>query len=176
MGCRGGTPNVVKTHAFGAGVFLAPQSVAGGCNQGRKTAMTELPEMTTTQLKDLFGPVGFSPNGFDYSWSRKDGWKDGKGWSDDVVEQVRVCATWLSQCKRTKTLNRRTGSYQLKGECERWAGRYVSNGALLMAAHLLGFEIRQIAYGPNGWLNISRKGRPQREEVRVAGLPTPRRQ
>lgn len=119
--------------------------------------MTETANLTTTQLQDLFGPIGYGPNGFDYSWRRT---RENKPWNEDVANEVRAAMAWLSLCGRTKTVNRRDSSYSLKHECEQWAGRYVSNGALLMAAHLLGFTIVQISYGPNGWMNISRVGRP----------------
>jgi hypothetical protein len=123
-------------------------------------AMLGSERMTVTQLQDKFGPGGFGPNGFDYSWSRV---KPNKAWSTDMVEQVQVATAWLSLCGRRKTVNRKVSSYTLKHECERWAGRYVSNGALLMAAHSLGFAINQISYGPNGWINISQVGRPKRQ-------------
>ena len=124
--------------------------------------MVDFRELTATQLQGMFQREGIGINGFDYSWRRTKEWQP---WSDDIAEQVRVAVARLSLCEKTKTVNRRVGSYTLKHECEAWAGRYVSNGALLMAAWLLGFKIKQIAHGPNGWLNISNKGRPCRETL-----------
>jgi hypothetical protein len=43
----------------------------------------------------------------------------------------------------------------MKHTAEQWAGRYVSNGALLRAAELEGYRIERVRPGsPNGHLNI----------------------
>ena len=65
----------------------------------------------TVDLQRKFGPIGFGPDGFDYSWGKN---KNNKLWDDDLAEQVRVAGEWLSHCGRTETINRSDNSYVLK--------------------------------------------------------------
>ena len=53
MGCRTDPPDIVKTYGMGTGVFLTPQTVAGGRNRGRKVAMVETCE------KNGYSTAGF---------------------------------------------------------------------------------------------------------------------
>ena len=72
-------------------------------------------------------------------------------------EQVRICEDWLATFgKPRKTFNRQSYSYSLKHTVERWAGRYVTNGAFLLAAHRAGYKIQpESPLGLNGLINIS---------------------
>jgi hypothetical protein len=125
--------------------------------------------VTSEELKATFEPMGIGYGGFHYPGEERLGntHRGDYAWGG-LSEQVQLAMAWLSLCEKTKKINRRSGSYTLKHECERWAGSYVSNGALLMAAHLLGFRIVRTklgGQGPNGWINIAHKGRPQRETL-----------
>lgn len=56
--------------------------------------------------------------------------------------EVRRCTAWLKKyATPRKTPNREIGSYGLKHIVEKWAGAYVSNGAFILAAHRLGFQM-----------------------------------
>jgi hypothetical protein len=70
--------------------------------------------------------------------------------------QVETARAWLRLFgTKTKSMNRRRTSYGMKHTAEHWAGRYVSNGALLRAAESEGYRIERTRPGsPNGHLNI----------------------
>jgi hypothetical protein len=90
----------------------------------------------------------------------------------DLPRQVEIATEWLLLCKKTKNPRppHSPSSYGLKHEAQGWgrrargyhhepSGGYVSNGALLMAAIMLGFTIKRdkdLSF-PNAWLNISSK-------------------
>lgn len=57
------------------------------------------------------------------------------------VDQFERAVRWLSQIPRTTHPNRSFGSYFAKHAAERWAGAYVSNGALIAAALYIGHPI-----------------------------------
>jgi hypothetical protein len=63
-------------------------------------------------------------------------------------------------CRRTKTIRRRIGSYGLKHEAERLAGGYISNGALIAAACLEGYAVER--EGPNARFSLSFTGEYRR--------------
>jgi hypothetical protein len=62
-------------------------------------------------------------------------------------------AEWLKHIPRRSSVN--LGSYSLKHQAERWAGDYVSNGALIAAAVHLGFKVERIAGSPNARINVA---------------------
>jgi hypothetical protein len=63
-----------------------------------------------------------------------------------VPTEVALCIAFLRQCRATT--KPKVDSYRLKHVAERWAGRYVSNGALIAAATYLGLKMSR-PYGPN---------------------------
>lgn len=63
---------------------------------------------------------------------------------DDVFDpvddkQVELCTRWLSQAKATPTPT--LNSFWLKHVVENWAGTFISNGAVIVAAHRAGLPI-----------------------------------
>ncbi|WP_168566852.1 hypothetical protein [Crateriforma spongiae] len=68
-------------------------------------------------------------------------------------EEIRLAVEWLTRrCKPIKTP--RHNSYVVKHCCERWAGRYVSNGAMIIAAERCGFRQRRLRNGVNTEIGI----------------------
>jgi|SRR5579863_2182284 len=101
--------------------------------------------MKTKDLK----PVATNPdaNGFPGPWPPA---------GPPDPEEVSVCKAFLGRCERTKIP--RVGSYGLKHIIERWAGKYVSNGACIQAALDLGLVVRPYGPGnPNARLGVSRR-------------------
>jgi|GEM_PF-3152854 len=82
---------------------------------------------------------------------------------------------FLERLPKRKTVNTRDGgSYQLKHVAERWAGDYVSNGALILAAIHCGFVVTPDAASPNGCLNIAGVSKwpfSDEELTRMLGVP-----
>lgn len=82
------------------------------------------------------------------------------GGSDWDPKEVATAIEFLKLCGRSKRATR--SSYALKHDAERW-GRatggapYITNGALIVAAHTLGFVIRRYA-GQNPRIGISLRG------------------
>jgi hypothetical protein len=120
-------------------------------------------------LRASFEPMGLCPNGFsDDAEKRAASW--GRRTDPSLVREITSAIEWLKLCERAEKIYRSQTSYGLKHEAERWcreqghsSGGYISNGALLMAAFILGFEVYRPmipANFPNGFLNISRY-RPQ---------------
>ena len=97
---------------------------------------------------------------------------DGNGFADKPgprpgawlsAEQIAICCAYLSRfAKPTKTIRRKRSSYGWKHVVEGWAGTYISNGAFMVAARILGYRLERIGGGPNAWLNLSTR---QREAV-----------
>ncbi len=119
-------------------------------------------------LRAKFEPIGLCANGF-----TDDAVKCTASWdvrSDHLEKEVERAIDWLKLCEQTEKVNRQATSYGLKHEAERWCkaqghpdGGYISNGALLMAACIVGFKVcRPVKPSnfPNAFLNISRH-RPQ---------------
>ena len=76
------------------------------------------------------------------------------GDAEPVREQVEWAKRYLSKCKPS---DKPTSSYLLKGQAERFEikdreYRYVSNGALIVAAYELGLKMADPGLSPN--LNI----------------------
>jgi len=77
---------------------------------------------------------------------------------DDVLMQFETCKRWLENITRIKSFNSRHTSYGYKHMVERWAGRYVCNGAFIAAAIALNIPIRRShRQSPNVVLPISEK-------------------
>ena len=65
----------------------------------------------------------------------------------ETVEQVRLCAAWLAGQRWSKGIGVKSpSSYGVKHRVEEWAGRYIYNGAAIVAALILGVPVR-----PPGW-------------------------
>lgn len=87
--------------------------------------------------------------------------------SNGAMDEFELAFIYLTKQERRKTLNRDWSTYNLKHSAERLVrqdklfthlGDYVSNGMLIVAAIMLGFEVKQISFrNPNGFLNISSK-------------------
>jgi hypothetical protein len=72
------------------------------------------------------------------------------------VDQFERAVTWLTLVPPRQSPNRRHGhSYEVKHAAQRWAGGYISNGALIAAALHLNLPIHQCPSGINAWLAIS---------------------
>jgi hypothetical protein len=72
--------------------------------------------------------------------------------------EFKNACDFLSGCLLRKTVNRKMGgSYGLKHKAERWAGDYISNGALIAAAIHLGIRFEQDNDSPNVHLAVSSK-------------------
>ncbi|MBO0407071.1 hypothetical protein [Aeromonas hydrophila] len=54
--------------------------------------------------------------------------------TSDAQVQIAACLRWLSD----HSIPPRVGSYRLKHIIERWAGRYISNGACIVAMLIIG--------------------------------------
>jgi hypothetical protein len=137
-------------------------------------AKLDLSAMSAADLRAYFEPLELCPGGFDSvpgecakSWTHYD---NSAAAGEELVREVARAAEWLTLCGQVKTINHDSTSYGLKHEAERWCraqghpcGGYICNGALLMAAHGLGFKIqRPSGYQnfPNAYLNIAKR-RPQ---------------
>lgn len=69
-------------------------------------------------------------------------------------EEVVLCAAWIAEfAKKKKGINYKYSSYGLKHIVEKWARRYVSNGAFIQAAIDAGYEYQ--VRGQNGYFNMS---------------------
>jgi hypothetical protein len=73
-------------------------------------------------------------------------------------EQICICTEFFRLCQPTKTGRRH--SYGLKHVIESWArntgrGVYVSNGACIEAARLLGLVVMAADQGPNCFIGVS---------------------
>ncbi|KJC44812.1 hypothetical protein UP09_14265 [Bradyrhizobium sp. LTSP885] len=64
----------------------------------------------------------------------------GAPYQEIIVEQVNRAMEFLATLTPTKSA--RACSYQLKHAAESWAGAYISNGALIVAAIALGLKVR----------------------------------
>lgn len=125
--------------------------------------------MPVDELRAEFEPLGICWNGLDGDGqSLTEDWDQTRGREEWLLGEIERATAWLRLCKQIAGPNRKITSYGLKHEAERWAkengmhgnaGGYVSNGALLMAAHRLGFTITpcQVPRSPNAYLNISQK-------------------
>lgn len=95
----------------------------------------------------------------------------------DNLKDFRLCCKWLSQCKQIKTINRQAGnSYSLKPLIEAWAGKYISNGAIIAAAIHLEIPYQTFFDSPNICLALSNRCpfiKRSREFLKAdGGMPT----
>jgi hypothetical protein len=122
-------------------------------------------------LRSEFEPLLFSPDGL-----HSDAAACAKAWDRETAtderlsEMIALSDEWLRRCTRSHMgVNKRVpSSFGLKNIASRWHGRdgygpQILNGAFLMAAHRLGFEmeaqpsrfVRKIKrHDANAWINI----------------------
>ena len=82
-------------------------------------------------------------------------WKDTPCFDDNHLEEVVISKLWLEHFELTKNVSRKHSSYGCKHFAENWAGRYVSNGALIAAAAGLGITQKTCDLGsPNTLLAV----------------------
>jgi hypothetical protein len=72
-----------------------------------------------------------------------------------ALAEVEACGKWLKKIKKTDEINDRHASGGLKHCVTRCGGGYVSNGALIAAAIILGFDHQVLDGGPNTRFNVS---------------------
>jgi hypothetical protein len=70
------------------------------------------------------------------------------------LSEVQDAARWLAVVPRVK--HPRRSSYELKHVMERLTGQYVTNGAFIAAALLLGIPVRRDPDSPNPFVGIAR--------------------
>jgi len=70
--------------------------------------------------------------------------------SEDSIKQINASIGFLMQfATPRKTQNKSFSSYGLKHDAEAWAGLYITNGALVAAALILGYRAHPNAGDPN---------------------------
>ena len=76
--------------------------------------------------------------------------------SESAIEEVRSCLRFLKahNTLKTKTIRPYT-SYWIKSVVELWSDEYISNGSLIVALVLEGYNYEQIHSGKNMMFNIS---------------------
>lgn len=104
--------------------------------------------------------VGENPELLPFGWMTEgmDGLGDAGGASmltPDFRDQVDRAMRFIQEhAVPRRGPNRREGSYGLKHQAEGWAGGYVSNGAFIVAALMLGYEARRFPGSPNCAFNM----------------------
>jgi hypothetical protein len=88
-------------------------------------------------------------------------WRDANAIGN--LDQVNRAAALLATAARVKTKASAAFSYALKHQLESADGRYICNGAAILAAYLLGLKVWPIDdWGrstPNAYIGVSRKHR-----------------
>lgn len=70
-----------------------------------------------------------------------DAWREGLDL--EALEQIATCGLFISGLEQITPGRRSPGSYGLKHKVERWAGRYIREGALIAAAVAMEVPIRR---------------------------------
>ena len=73
--------------------------------------------------------------------------------SHDYTDAL-ACYHWLRTCTRPVTPRQGLSSYWLKHRAEEQIGRYVPNGALILAAEMHGFYLQRIPRSPNALIGV----------------------
>lgn len=79
--------------------------------------------------------------GFGTPPGRADAWREGLEPED--LEMIASCGLFLAGLQQIKPGQRAPGSYYLKHRIERWAGRYIREGALIAAAVALQVPLKR---------------------------------
>lgn len=77
------------------------------------------------------------------------------GGAPDPGEVARARQWIKTHCRRSRLGWAELSSYGLKHVCERAMGRYVSNGAFILAAQELGVRVERIDTGPNALVGLT---------------------
>jgi hypothetical protein len=109
-------------------------------------------------LKSIEQVINENPELYQWGW-RIDEWQNqqrGDMLSEGFREQVDRCLTFIRErCVQIGRSNRYQGSYGLKHLAENYQSRvYVSNGAFIVAALMLGYEARRFKGSPNCAFNL----------------------
>jgi hypothetical protein len=114
-------------------------------------------------IREEFEPQMIGPKGHhDSKEACAKDW-DSSRYSDVAIsEEIVVAEAWLRGMTHTAKINTAYTSYGLKHMVERWSGDYVCNGAFIMAAVRLGFQIQYIQRSPNVWINVAGKSVSER--------------
>ena len=75
---------------------------------------------------------------------------------DFNLEGIACAIEFLRGLSRAPA-KRGVGSYGLKHVCERWCGRYISNGELLVGAAYVGLEMLIPMDGPNAYIGVDKR-------------------
>jgi hypothetical protein len=67
-------------------------------------------------------------------------------WQPPDDHEIASCLKWLQRVKRSND-SRLTSSYRMKHSCERWVGRYCSNGAMVLALQIAKFDLHPDPFG-----------------------------
>lgn len=59
----------------------------------------------------------------------------------EQIEQIQIAYDYLSELRRSNVSEESPSSYTLKHLAEQAANRYITNGALIVAAHILGLQV-----------------------------------
>ncbi|RWM57444.1 hypothetical protein [Mesorhizobium sp.] len=131
------------------------------------------PEIDVDDVEGCFQSIlrvakrdGISPDGYDNEHDPVEGWMRyaSSNSKRSAVYQVWLSRHWLSQCRYTERVDKSASSYGLKHQVERFYDFYVSNGAFLIAAHMLpAVRAERVSkQSLNGFVNIAQRGRPTR--------------
>lgn len=114
---------------------------------------------TENQIRAVMIKNGLCSNGYVYrQWNRQIGTSEQIGvvgqMDSDMMQMVNTAADRMEGLARVKTPSCMIGSYRLKHVLER--DGYISNGAAIVAAILLGIRVVPNDAGPNALVGISR--------------------
>lgn len=136
------------------------------------------------ELLALAEEAGVNPNGLTVSRahpSRGAPWihETWQAWRSypRLVPQVAAARRFLRGLPRRQTLNRSFTTYTLKHYAERWRGRYICNGSMILACLLEGVQLNRPPDSPNPVTNLAAMSRwpadrtRQRSYLRAADPP-----
>ena len=83
-------------------------------------------------------------------------------YTEKAREQFYTAREFLDGIDQTQKCNPRFSSYGLKHKCERWSGKYVTNGMFIAAAVSLGIKIKRDGTSPNAQFALSTRSIDQR--------------
>ena len=68
------------------------------------------------------------------------------------LSEISRCSSWFKQAKKSSTAS--VNSFWLQQFLQHWSGEKLSQGAVILAAHESGFEIRQLESSRTGSVSI----------------------
>ena len=82
--------------------------------------------------------------------------------------EIQRAIKWLAKQRKTKQVNRNFGtSYRMKHVAEATEGKYISNGALILSALALKFQVKPVDQGsPNCWINVAKPNHKIQQAIR----------